>query len=185
MIYKPLILLTRLLNDHLKNYFKLKNDIVYLSSVNDREKTLSSNRVNVTMVNIERETAGGIQMSRQHIGKNLSARIAPGWQINLYVLFSVLFQEKQYNESLRILSGVMSFIQKKNKYDEQDTDIPFAIEPVNLSFQELSNLWGILGGVYYPSILCKIRVLTIDEQEIIDLSGIIMGKEENVKADLQ
>jgi hypothetical protein len=75
------------------------------------------------------------------------------------------------------------FIQRKNSYNEQDSEIPFAIEPVNLSFHELSNLWGILGGVYYPSILCKIRALTIDEQEIIDLSGIIFGKEENIKTE--
>jgi hypothetical protein len=64
----------------------------------------------------------------------------------------------------------------------QDMEIPFAIEPVNLSFHELSNLWGIFGGIYYPSVLCRIRTLTVDEQEITDLSGIIMGKEEDLRA---
>jgi hypothetical protein len=59
----------------------------------------------------------------------------------------------------------------------QESGITFSIEPINLSFHEQSNLWSICGGTYYPSIICKLRMLTVDEQEIPDLSAVI-GNEE-------
>lgn len=59
----------------------------------------------------------------------------------------------------------------------QESGTMLSIEPVNLSFQEQSNLWSIHGGTYYPSILCKIRLLTMDEQEVTDLSTIIASSD--------
>jgi hypothetical protein len=40
------------------------------------------------------------------------------------------------------------------------------VEPVNLNYQELTNLWSVLGGKYYPSMVGKIRMVTVDAQEI-------------------
>ncbi len=177
MIYKTLTLLTRHLNEYLKLCFKLTEDIAFLCPLKETGNSFPSNRISVSMVGIERESGGGISFNRQQVSQNQSRKTAPSWQINVYVLFSSVFQEKQYEESLQVLSGVLSFIQKNNLFTIQGTAVPFAVEPVNLSFHEQSNLWGILGGSYYPSLLCKIRVLSVDEQEILDLSTII-GKPE-------
>jgi hypothetical protein len=37
----------------------------------------------------------------------------------------------------------------------------------NLSFQEQNNLWGSMGAKYVPSVLYKVRMVTIDEGSIV------------------
>lgn len=182
MISKTLLLLTNHLNSYLKLYFRLNEDIAYLCSLKESgNNILPANRVSISLVNVEREWGGGIAFSRQDVSSKFSSQTAPSWQINVFILFSAIFQDKQYEESLQIFSGVLTFIQKNNRYSIPDTGEVFAIEPVNLSFQEQSNLWSICGGNYYPSILCKIRVLNVDEQEIQDLSVKISQPESNTK----
>ncbi len=39
-------------------------------------------------------------------------------------------------------------------------------ELYNLSFEQLNQVWGMLGGKYYPSVLYKMRVISIDEMSI-------------------
>lgn len=173
MLYKTLFHFVQLLNNHLKLCFKLTEEIAFLCPVKESGSILPANRVGVSLVNVERETNSGIQFKHQSTGSNYMRKAPPLWQLNIYVLISAIFLEKQYAESLQIFSGVLSFLQKSNQLDLQESGLTFAIEPVNLSFHEQSNLWGILGGIYHPSILCKIRILTVDEQEIIDLSTII------------
>lgn len=178
MIYKVLQTLTCNLNEYLKRCFSLTEDIAFLSPVKEVNNAFPSNRISVSMVCIEREFGGGISFWQQQVSHTQSRKTAPIWQINVYVLFSAIFHEKQYEESLQVLSRVLSFIQKNNLISSQDSSmVSFAIEPVNLSFHEQSNLWGILGGVYQPSILCKVRTLAVDEQEIMDLSAVV-GKPE-------
>jgi len=179
MLYKTLLHFTQLLNDHLKLSFKLTEDIAFLCPVKESGSVLPTNRMGISLVNIERETGNGIRFRHQSSENNYSHKTSPAWHLNIYVLISAIFAEKQYTESLQLLSGTLSFLQKKNLLDMQESGLTFAIEPVNLSFHEQSNLWGILGGTYYPSILCKIRILTVDEQEIIDLSAII-GEPETI-----
>jgi hypothetical protein len=40
------------------------------------------------------------------------------------------------------------------------------MEIENLSTAELSNLWGILGSRYLPSVLYRLRMVTIDEGQV-------------------
>jgi hypothetical protein len=35
---------------------------------------------------------------------------------------------------------------------------------VTLSFQDLNNLWGILGSKYLPSVMFKVRLIKISEE---------------------
>lgn len=173
MIYKALQLVTEQLNGYLKLSFKLREDIAFLSPIKDVDKVYPSNRVSVTLIGLERETSGGISFQRTAISGSAVKRTAPAWQMNVNILISVIFQDKQYEESLQMLSAVVSFIQKNNMILSQDQATSFAIDPVNLSIQELANLWGICGDSYFPSIACRLRVLTVDEQEILDMSSLM------------
>ncbi|MCD7937359.1 MAG: DUF4255 domain-containing protein [Tannerellaceae bacterium] len=172
-MYKTLTFFTQLLNNHLKLSFKLNEEIVSLCTVNENGGQSPKNRVGISLVNIERETSGGIRFGQQAMGNTYSRKTAPSWQLNIYILISMLFSEKQYAESLRLFSGILSFIQKNYIVDLQETGSMITIEPVNLSFQEQSNLWSVNGGNYFPSVLCKLRLLTVDGQEVADLSALI------------
>jgi hypothetical protein len=170
MLSKILISLTQQMNDYLKLHFRLKEDIAFLSPPKDNTNAFPSNRISLFIINIEKENAGGLNFNQQSISDSGSRKTAPSWNVNIYLLISAVFLEKQYKESLQIMSGVLSFIQRNNLFSIPGRNSSIAIEPVTLSFHELSNIWSIFGGSYYPSILCKLRAITIDEGEILDMS---------------
>jgi len=178
MIFEAIQLLSGQLNDYLKIRFRLTEDIVFISPIKDSAKAFP-NRVGITLVGLERETAGGISFQRRTVSDSTSAQSAPSWQVSLNLLISVIFQEKQYEESLRLFSAVIAFIQKNNMVRSANENLSFSLEVVNLSLHELSNLWSISGENYYPSVVCKIRLLEVDAGEIMDLSHIISKPESN------
>ena len=81
-----------------------------------------------------------------------------------------------YAESLKRISLVIQFFQYRNVFDGSnsptlDTRIEKLIADMNtIGFEQLNNLWSVLGGKYMPSVLYKIRLVTIEE-ETIDASG--------------
>lgn len=177
MLHICLQTLLKKLSNHLKLSLLLNEDIVSLNSLNNTIAATPINKVVISLVNIERETAGGINFSYQGgIGNQYNQNL-PAWQLNLYVLISGVFSDKQYEESLQILSSILYFLQSNKNLTLEKTDIQLSIEPVNVAFNELSNLWSIFGGTYYPSILCKLRTLNINNNEIRKLLKPIIEKE--------
>ncbi len=79
-------------------------------------------------------------------------------------MLAAVFDERQYAESLSLLSDTMRFIQSVPKFTVEGTD--YTIEMATVSTQDMNNQWTLLGGQYYPSVVCKIRRLTIDAAEI-------------------
>lgn len=144
---------------------------VVLSSPSNQDGTVPpqiENKLIVTLVNIEREAAATISAMqlRPHNGEYV--RVNPPLNLNLYVLVSAYFGNN-YGESLKFLSSAMGFFQGKPVYSREDTpDFPpglerLSLEMVNLSLQDLNNLWGNLGGKYLPSVVFKARMLSIQE----------------------
>ena len=43
---------------------------------------------------------------------------------------------------------------------------------VNLSFEELNNLWSVLGGTYLPSAVYKVRLVRVEGSQRIEASEI-------------
>jgi hypothetical protein len=178
MIAKALSTLSELLNDRLKRTFRLDEGIVSLQPITSALQSLPTNKIHLLLINIDRETAGGINFSRQAISDEHFKKTAPAWQLNVYLLFAVVFSEKRYEEGLQFLSAIATFLQSNNYFTLPQSDIHIGIEPVNLSFNELSNLWSICGGQYYPSFLCKLRNVIIDSNEIQEIGTLIKKKGE-------
>lgn len=179
MLYSGIIAFSSRLSEYLRYSFRLNEDIVSLHPLLNPGSMTPENKVYVSLVNIERDTTAGLQFVNQHVSGNSYKRGAPAWQLNVYVVIAAVFKEKQYEDSLSVLSGITSFLQSNNQFVIPQTDHVLIVEPVNVSFHELSNLWGILGGTYYPSIVCKLRNLSINSDEI---KGISIGiKQENLE----
>ena len=84
--------------------------------------------------------------------------------LNLNVMLAAVFDERQYDESLSLLSDTLGFIQSTPKFEVDGTG--YTIEVVNISTQDMNNVWTLLGGQYYPSVVCKIRRLAIDTETV-------------------
>jgi len=180
MIAKTLSALSSFSSDYLRRAFGLDEDIVCLQPLVNISQISPDNKIHLSLVNVERETAAGIQFNRTSVAGSYSQKGAPSWMLNLYVMFAAVFSEKQYEESLQLLSGVFTFLQSNGTFIIPQTNISLYIEPINLSFNELSNLWSINGSNYMPSVLCKVRVLDIDSAEIRQLQRVVSQKEVNV-----
>jgi hypothetical protein len=130
----------------------------------------------VTLVNVEedrisRPQENSVRKNNTTIYKN------PKIYLNLYVLFAVNLSS--YLESLKRLSYIIQFFQYQNVFTSLSTpDLPDGVEKLildldTLSFQDLNNLWGIMGSKYLPSVLYKMRLVIIDENFNQGTAGLI------------
>ena len=90
----------------------------------------------------------------------------PPLYLNLYLLFSANLDD--YAEALRFLSLILQFFQQHKSFTSAKYPIlgESNIERMNfeifdLSFEQTNNLWGILGSKLLPSILYKVRTVSI------------------------
>lgn len=121
------------------------------------------NKMVVSLLNVERETAGGISAPVQRTTEGYT-RMSPPLLLNLNVMLAAVYDERQYAESLSVLSDTLKFIQSAPRFEIDN--VGYTIEIVSISTQDMNNVWTLLGGQYYPSVVCKIRRLTIDAEEI-------------------
>lgn len=120
------------------------------------------NKMVISLFSVERETAGGISAPVQRTAEGYT-RQAPPLLLNLNLMLAAVYDEKRYTESLSILSDTLKFIQSVPQFEIDG--IAYTVEIVTLSPQDLNNIWTMLGGQYYPSVVCKLRRLVIDTEE--------------------
>ena len=168
------------LNTHLDNYLRLKldpsnsNSFIQVANIawNDNDTSGSTGTNNpanafITLVNIEEDRISKspenyIRQGSETIYKN------PKIYLNLYVLFAVNLSS--YTESLKRLSFIIQFFQYQNVFTPLSSpDLPAGVEKLimdlnTLSFQDMNNLWGILGSKYLPSVMYKMRMISISEE---------------------
>ncbi len=164
------------LDEALKKTFRLDENIVVVSNTVEQDGSLplqANNKVALSLINIERETysknlnAGGAGLSRSAVSNQ------PVY-LNLYVMVSICFGGNNYLESMKFLSNTIAFFQRHPVFDhsnspEMDDRIEkLVLDIENLSIQDLSNLWGVLGGKYFPSVLYRVRMVAIDPGDITD-----------------
>lgn len=121
------------------------------------------NKMVVSLINVERETAGGISAPVQRTVEGYT-RQTPPLLLNLNLMLAAVYDERRYAESLSILSDALKFVQSVPKFEVEE--MSYTVEIMTLSPQDLNNIWTTLGGQYYPSVVCKLRRLVIDAEEI-------------------
>lgn len=121
----------------------------------------------ITLVNLEEEPTMRNAPVIAREGSTLQ-RQEPAVNLNLYLLFSFEFQT--YETSLLHLSETIGLFQEKRHYTAANASptnpLPPSIERLrfeifNMSFEALNNLWGVMGGSYFPSIVYKVSIVAI------------------------
>lgn len=175
MIYSALNIIVSKINEYLKLRFSSNDNYLELCNLLDQDGSLAvvdSNKIIATLINIERETALGInhQMLASSNGRHTLTN--PPVYINLYLLFTSVYTGKNYSEGLKFISSIIEYLQANLVFNHENTPQlgskieKLTFEIVNLDIQNLSQLWGTIGGKYMPSILYKIRMLSFDQGQI-------------------
>ncbi|WP_273157921.1 Pvc16 family protein [Bacteroides fluxus] len=130
----------------------------------------------VSLVNIERETSGGISSGISRGGTDY-VQTYP-LLLSLDLMLAAVYDDRQYAQSLSVLNETLLFAQS-HPFFELDGQ-RYTVELVMLSAQDTNNIWTTLSGQYYPSVMCKLRRLVVDANEASGSGGIAREPSVNI-----
>lgn len=174
MLSESLVFICKQLNSYLRNVYQLTQDGAVLSPVIDQNGSvplINQNRMVISLINIEKETT--VKNNGQFVSGgsgNSFQEQNPPLYLNLDLLFSACFE--QYEEALKFLSSTLLYFQSNSVFTAQKfPGLPQDISKLIFEFERQTirdshNLWMALGGKYMPSVVYKMRMLTIDGQQM-------------------
>ncbi len=125
-----------------------------------------SNRAILTLVNIEEDRVSRSPDNYRRVGDAIQYR-NPKVFINLYCLFSV--NRTNYDVSLEWLNYIIQFFQYRNVFTHGNSPLlhekidQLVLDMTSMNLEQLNQLWGVMGGKYYPSVLYKMRLIAIED----------------------
>jgi Pvc16 N-terminal domain len=174
MIHTVLEVLTKELNQFLKQRTRMtpNETAVVLSALMDNADGAfaveTENQVICTLFNIEQERSNLNAPTRSN------AVVNPPFNLNLYVLFAAYYKKDRYIEALKAISYTIAFFQGKQVFTSANTpSLPaniekVVVEMVNIEMKDISNFWTTLGAKHLPSIMIKVRMLSITSDLVME-----------------
>ncbi len=186
MIYESLHILIGELNSYLASQ-GLEEDVV-LDNIAFVENDPDSNqpmadKVVLTLLNLNEE-ATLRNFPNNRVENNKVTYRNNRINLNLYLLFSS--NKTGYDVALKYLSRVLEFFQGKSVFTQANTnfdhsdpilsamgDFRYTLELYTPTFENLSYIWGTLGGRQLPCALYKMSLVVIDREATLDQSPLI------------
>ncbi len=154
------------------NVVDLKSIVLPNGTLNVSDTT----HVTIMMVGLDEERREGKRPQYLPTDDRQFMRLNPPVEIDLNVLF--VAHSKDYDTALRDLSDVLGFFQANPVFDatrfpalnatvETPEQTPWRLVSrlsftlSNLTFEQQNNLWAMLGAKYMPSVVYRMRMLTI------------------------
>jgi hypothetical protein len=163
MIYQALEVIKKELNDN-----GLTSDVGNISEIiNDPNNNGVNADVIISLINIEENRISSDQ--HNYIRKDGGIIMKnPAIHLYLTILITSVRRAGAYGMSLQDLQNVIGVFQKKFVFDHVNTPTLDAniekliLDMVSLNLQQLHEIWSVLGGRYFPSVVYRIRMVTID-----------------------
>lgn len=146
-----------------------------------------ANRAILSLVNVEEDRVAKQQENYVKTDSGITYKNPPTY-INLYILFAV--NRTEYNDSLKWLAYIIQFFQYQNVFtpishptlDEKIEKL--IVDLYTLNFEQINHLWSTMGGKYIPSVLYKVRQITINEDAVVSGDGLITEISNQAKSKL-
>ena len=135
-----------------------------------------ANKAVLSLVNIEEDKVAKQQENFTRTDTSVRYKNPPVL-LNVYILFSL--NRNAYSDSLLWLSYIVQFFQHQNiftplTHPTLNSKIKkLMVDLYSLNFEQVNHLWSTLGGKYLPSVMYKIRQLTIDEDLVVSEGSFI------------
>ncbi|PHR46555.1 MAG: hypothetical protein COA32_10450 [Fluviicola sp.] len=184
MIAKALTFVSDFLNHQIKMSYGIDENRVVVSSLINPDGTIAENienKIVISVINLEHETT--VKSLNNYVpgDSNNYGKVSPPVYLNLYLLVSANYDSGNYVEALKMISRVISIFQENTYFNQQknpEMQSPLeklTFEIFNLPINELSHIWSGIGAKYVPSIIYKVRMITINQggvsKEVPGLSG--------------
>lgn len=181
MIHTILQVIKNDLGAFLKKQLNEREEVVVLSELMNNADgsfaVLSENKMICTLLNVEQERVN------LNAPLNQRALINPPFNLNLYILFSAYYVPSNYIGALKTLSLTIGFFQGKQVFTPANTPgMPASVEKVvmemvNVDMKDLSNFWTALGAKQMPSVLFKVKMISITADMVMEEYTPITGVE--------
>jgi|SRR6266851_9939644 len=165
MIDKVLGFIADKLNATLQTQWPSSEPHAVMGQIGGADSTAVESKIIVSIANLERETAAQ--------GTNNPRGDGPlPLNVNLFILVAASFGDN-YAEALKFLSAALVFFHSSPVMTPATSpNLPAGIEKttiefVNLSLQDLNNLWTVRGSLYLPSFVLKLRTVTFATDDIL------------------
>ena len=177
MIHDAVQHITKYLNLYLKSLFDLPEDVAVVAGLVEQDGSVEAqvfNKLVVSVVNIQKEAASST-FSHAHTTSPANTVVTVGFppvHLNIHLLISANYPGKNYAEALKFISYAALFFQGNPVFTHENTPdmapslSKLTMEIENLNMRDLSSLWSITSGKYLPSILYKLRMVTLDSRVI-------------------
>lgn len=191
MINAALDFFSKEINGYLNNIANTTGEdyIVVSSVVSEGKLAIPEKTMGITLMNIEEDR---VVKDQRVTVKNMLGDIEtrnPDIYLNLYVLISANFNHADtesptldYLEGLKKLSQVIAFFQGKNVFTQANSPLlatidknieRLSIELFSFNFEQMNHFWSIIGHSYLPSVLYKIRMITVQENVQLAPDGLV------------
>ena len=170
MIHNVLSVISNEVNIFLRNEIGLNEDLVFVSNILNQDGSNAiegTNKVLCTLVNIEEMNFTASAGSNVALASGGFSSTSKKIDLELTVLFSAHFSGNSYVESLKMISLLLSFFQRKNKFTSSNTpSLSNEVQEIDVEFlskelSELSNIWNTIGAKYTPSLLYKFKGIVL------------------------
>ena len=162
MLYPAIENIQRVLNDNINPTVAIANVAEFVNGSDEQnDADIFISLVNIEEVRLARDQQYVVKVNGELLPKN------PPVHFDLSLLFTAY--GAGYENNIRNLQEVIAFFQKQSAFRASDFPALAAdgierltMEMVTLGLEQLQQLWSMLGGKYQPSMLYKMRMLTID-----------------------
>lgn len=176
MLEKVLQFTQSVLDQFLRAKFGLTDAAVVINNVINADGSLptkNQNKIVISVLNIEQENNKQFYGRTTQLSNGSYSDSSPFDRYNLDVLFSSNFED--YNETLKFLNGTLEFFQANFTINRGSyASLPKGVNRLDydmeqISYHQMHSLWSAMGAKYQPSIIYKMRLITIQANEVITI----------------
>lgn len=195
MIKEVLTILKDKLNDSVNGLKdgQHSGDIAVVEDIakHDDDTSGLDDKVVITLLNVEEESTlknrswyTRTTVTEDPVLYDMKKQNPPAY-LNLYLMIAA--NRNAYDKSLSDISKVIEIFQTNNVLEYVDADVKknfkFRIELHSIPFEQLSYIWGLLGGKVMPSALYKVSVVKIEAIGETDINLIDEVRIKSIKVD--
>ncbi len=126
-----------------------------------------NNRLILSLVNIEEDKVSKVRENYTKTGTGIAYKNPP-IRVNIYILIAANFST--YSDNLKMITHILQFFQAQNTFTPINYPaLDNRVEELNadlftLNFEQINHIWSTLGGKYLPSVMYKIRQVTLEDE---------------------
>ena len=157
-------------NGYLRARTGVIQDAVTLSAIIDEKGkyAIEDDSIGLYIINIEEDSHRKSQIPETTYTNGQHAVLAPALKLNLTVMFAANY--KHHDQALKYTSLILTYFQSHHlfthtQYSAMDEKLEqLTVELQSLNFDQLNQIWAYIGAKQLPSVIYKIRGVSIQDQ---------------------